>query len=317
MAKFRVGKVFEKGGLTITMIVIAVFLTIYTKGLFLSPRNIINIIVQSSLTGIVAIGMTFVILTAGIDLSVSGTAILCSIVGAMLLRSGFIWGFVLLIMLLLGAFVGLINGLAITKLRMVPFVTTLALLNITRGVAKTISNAETIIIDNNIHSIFGQGRVAGIPVSVIMLIVFAVAGYIILNYSKFGRRIYAVGGNERAAWLAGIKTNQIVTTAYVISGLCAAFGAILLTSQLMSAQSTIATGLELDAIAACVIGGTSLFGGEGGIIGTVLGAIVISMINIGLNLMGVSPFIQEIAKGAIILIVIAIDAVRRTRAENV
>jgi ribose/xylose/arabinose/galactoside ABC-type transport system permease subunit len=310
--KIRSNAILEKGGLGLTLVVIAIVLTALTHGLFITTSNILNILVQSSLTGIVSIGMTFVILTSGIDLSVSGVTVFCSLVGAMLMTGGFGWIPSLLIMLLLGSFIGLINGIAITKLKMVPFVTTLALMNITRGLGKTISNGKTIFGLPPQHAVFGQASVLGIPVAIIILLLFTLAGYIILNYTSFGRMVYAIGGNERAAWLAGIRTDKIVTITYVISGLCAAFGAILITSRLMSASSSIAVGLELDAVAACVIGGTSLFGGEGGIIGTILGAIAISMINNGLNLLGVTPFVQEIAKGIIIFIVIAIDAIRRT-----
>jgi len=318
---FRTTAIFEKSGLLITMIVVAVLLSIFTKGLYLSPRNIINIFVQSSLTGIVAIGMTFVIITAGIDLSVAGTAVLSAVALGMILQNvakdNFIlWILVLISIMVMGAFIGLINGVSITALKMVPFVTTLALLNVTRGLAKTISNAATIIIVNNYHEVFGLGKVWVIPASVIMLAVVAAIGFILLNKTRFGREIYAVGGNPRAAWLAGINTGRVIALAYVISGLCASIGGILITSQLMGANCQIGIGLELDAIAACVIGGTSLMGGEGGIGGTILGAVVMSMINIGLNLLGVSPFLQEFAKGVVIFIVVALDAVRRTNAKK-
>lgn len=318
---FRTTAIFEKSGLLITMIAVAVLLSIFTKGLYLSPRNIINIFVQSSLVGIVAIGMTFVIITAGIDLSVAGTAVLSAVgIGMILQRlpkdSLIGWLLALIFIIVIGAIIGLINGVSITVIKMVPFVTTLALLNVTKGIAKTISNAATIIIDNNYHSVFGLGKVFGIPVSIIMLLIIAVIGFILLNKTRFGREIYAVGGNPKAAWLAGIGTGRVIALAYVISGICAAIGGILITSQLMGANCQIGVGLELDAIAACVIGGTSLMGGEGGIGGTILGAVVMSMINIGLNLLGVSPFLQEFAKGVVIFIVVALDAIRRTNAKK-
>jgi ribose transport system permease protein len=327
LAKFKYSNLrnsaaFEKSGLALMMIVVAILLTILTHGLYLSGRNIINIFVQSSMSGMVAVGMTFVIITAGIDLSVAGNATLCAISASMILRQvapdNFImWLLVIILAILLGGLVGLINGMAVTVLKMVPFVTTLALLNITRGTAKTISNAQTIQIVNNYHSVFGMAKIGGVlPVSVIMLLVVATIGFILLNKTRFGREIYAVGGNEKAAWLAGINTKRVIATAYVISGICASLAGVLITSQLMGCNSQIGTNMELDAIAACVIGGTSLMGGEGGIVGTVMGAIVIAMINIGLNLTGVSPFAQEIAKGGVIFSVVALDAIRRTNAKK-
>jgi ribose transport system permease protein len=316
-SNFRNTAVFEKSGLAITMIVVAVLLSIFTGGLYLSGPNIINIFRQSALNGIVAIGMTFVIITAGIDLSVAGTVVLSAVSTAMLLetvpKDSFIsWLLILCFIIVVGAFIGFLNGISITGIKMVPFVTTLALANITRGFAKTISNAATLPIDNNFHSVFGMGTVLAIPVSVIMLLVLATLGFILINKTRFGREVYAVGGNERAAWLAGINTGRVIIFVYVISGICASLAGILISSQLMSANCQIGTGMELDAIAACVIGGTSLMGGEGGIVGAIMGAIVISMINIGLNLLGVSPFVQEVAKGGVIFLVVALDAIRRT-----
>ncbi len=313
LANIEIKKLFEKFVLWSLLLLIVTFFSIATGGLFISPRNIINILVQSSLTGVVAIGMTFVILTGGIDLSVSGVAMFTAIFGAILMDKGFNWSLVLAAMLFTGVVFGLINGFAVTKLKMVPFVTTLAVLNISRGLGKLISNAQSIFIPTKVHAVFGQGKVLGLPVTIIILAAALLIAAVSLRYTRFGRKIYSVGGNTKAAWLAGIRTNRIILMVYVISGFCAAWGAILITSRLMSASTLIAQGLELDAIAACVIGGNSLFGGEGNVIGTVLGAILISIINIGLNLMGVSPFIQEIVKGLIIFFVIAIDASKSKR----
>lgn len=305
---FKLKKLFESFLLWILLLLLVLFFSIATGGLFISPRNILNILVQSTLTGVVAIGMTFVILTGGIDLSVSGIVMFTSILGAILMAKGYSWAFVIAAMLSTGIIFGMLNGIAVTKFKMVPFVTTLAVLNITRGLGKLISNGQSIFIPTQIHSFFGQGKIFGLPVTIIILALALLSAAVSLRYTRFGRKIYSVGGNTKAAWLAGIRTDRIILIAYIISGFCAAWGAILITSRLMSASSLIAQGLELDAIAACVIGGTSLFGGEGDVIGTVLGAILISIINIGLNLMGVSPFIQEIVKGLIIFFVIAIDA---------
>jgi ribose/xylose/arabinose/galactoside ABC-type transport system permease subunit len=307
----------EKGTLFIIIIVFVIVFSIASGGKYASPLNLVNILIAASLTGIVSIGMTFVILGAGIDLSVSGITVLTGVSGAMLIDSGKMnWLLACALMLAVGSLIGLINGLSITKLKMVPFVTTMAMMNITRGIARTMSNGKTINLPEEV-TFFGHGRIFGlIPVPVIMLALCLAAGLLILHRTTYGREVYATGGNRRAAWLAGLKSDRIIMLTYVVSGFFAALGAVLVISRLQSAAPTIGSGLELDAIAACVIGGTSLFGGEGGVGGTILGAILIAMINNGLNITGVTPFMQEIAKGLIIFVVIAIDAIKRSRKQE-
>jgi ribose/xylose/arabinose/galactoside ABC-type transport system permease subunit len=306
----------EKGTLFAAIIVFIVIFSITSGGKYASPLNLLNILVAASLTGIVAIGMTFVILGAGIDLSVSGITVLTGISGAMMIDSGVNWLLACLFMLILGSFIGLINGLSITKLKMVPFVTTMAMMNITRGIARTMSNGKTINLPEAV-TVFGHGRLFGfIPVPIIMLALSLLLGLLILIKTTFGREVYATGGNRRAAWLAGLNADRVIMFTYVASGFFASLGAVLVISRLQSAAPTIGTGLEMDCIAACVIGGTSLVGGVGGIGGTILGAILIAMINNGLNITGVTPFMQEIAKGLIIFIVVALDAAKRARKQE-
>jgi ribose/xylose/arabinose/galactoside ABC-type transport system permease subunit len=302
----------EKGTLFIIIVVFVIAFSIASGGKYASPLNLMNILIAASLTGIVSIGMTFVILGAGIDLSVSGITVLTGISGAMMIESGMYWLLACLLMLVLGAFIGLINGLSITKLKMVPFVTTMAMMNITRGIARTLSNGKTINLPIEV-TVFGHGRLLGLPIPIIMLTLSLLLGLAILLKTTYGREVYATGGNRRAAWLAGLKADRIIMFTYVASGFFAALGAVLVISRLQSAAPTMGANLELDCIAACVIGGTSLFGGEGGVGGTILGAILIAMINNGLNITGVTPFMQEIAKGLIIFFVIAIDAMKRSR----
>lgn len=307
--------VVEKGTLIIIMIIFIVGFSIASGGKYASLLNLVNIIIAASLTGIVAIGMTFVILGAGIDLSVAGIMVLTGISGAMLIDAGMHWLPAFLVMLIMGSFIGVLNGLSITKLKMVPFVTTMAMMNIARGIARTLSNGKTITLPEYI-TFFGQGRLFGIPVPILMLVISVAAGFIVLFRTSYGREVYACGGNRRAAWLAGLQSDRVIMLTYVISGFFAALGAVLNISRLQSAAPTMGQNLELDCIAACVIGGTSLFGGEGGIGGTILGAILISMINNGLNITGVTPFMQEIAKGLIIFVVIAVDAAKRFRKQE-
>jgi ribose transport system permease protein len=306
----------EKGTLFFIMIIFVAVFSVASGGKYASPLNLTNILVAASLTGIVSIGMTFVILGAGIDLSVSGIAVLTGISGALMIESGMNWLLACLLMLVLGSFIGLINGLSITKLKMVPFVTTMAMMNIARGIARTLSNGKTINLPVEV-TVFGHGRLFGlIPVPIIMLLFSFLLGMLVLIKTTYGREVYATGGNPRAAWLAGLKSDRILMLTYVFSGFFAGLGAVLTISRLQSAAPTMGTGLELDSIAACVIGGTSLFGGEGSVGGTILGAILIAMINNGLNITGVTPFMQEIAKGLIIFVVIAIDAMKRSRKQE-
>jgi ribose/xylose/arabinose/galactoside ABC-type transport system permease subunit len=316
--KTRLSKraVLEKGTLFIIIILFIIIFSIATGGKYASSLNLMNILIAASLTGIVSIGMTFVILGAGIDLSVSGITVLTGISGALMIESGINWLGACFLMLVIGSCIGLINGLSITKLKMVPFVTTMAMMNITRGIARTISNGKTINLPEQI-TVFGLGKVFGrIPVPVIMLAVCLAIGLIVLQKTTYGREVYATGGNRRAAWLAGLKSDRIIMFTYVVSGFFASLGAVLVISRLQSASASIGSGLELDSIAACVIGGTSLAGGEGGVGGTILGAILIAMINNGLNITGVTPFMQEIAKGLIIFVVIAFDAIKRSRKQE-
>jgi ribose transport system permease protein len=306
----------EKGTLIIIMIVFVIVFSIASEGKYASIANLSNIIIAATLTGIVSIGMTFVILGAGIDLSVAGIMVLTGISGAILIDSGIQWLFACFVMVCIGAFIGLINGLSVTKLKMVPFVTTMAMMNIARGIARTLSNGKTITLPEQV-TILGQGRIFGmIPIPIVMLAASLAVGFVILLKTTYGREVYAAGGNRRAAWLAGLKSDRVIMLTYVISGFFAALGAVLNISRLQSAAPTMGQNLELDCIAACVIGGTSLFGGEGGVGGTILGAILISMINNGLNITGVTPFMQEIAKGLIIFVVIAIDAAKRSRKQE-
>jgi ribose/xylose/arabinose/galactoside ABC-type transport system permease subunit len=303
----------QKSALVILIVFIIIAFSIITKGLFISSSNISNILIQSALTGIVGVGMTFVLLTGGIDLSVSGNVVMTSLFLASFMKQGVGWIPSLLLALLISTLVGFINGLAISKIKMVPFVTTLAMSNITMGLGEIYSNGQTIYGLDARHEVFGQGHLLGIPVPIIMWAIVALIAYYILTYTSFGREVYAVGSNQKAAWMAGISTNVIILITYAIGGLTCGFGAILVTSQLMSASSTVAASLTLDAIAACVIGGTSLNGGVGSVGGTILGAIAMALINNGLNLVGASPFMQDVAKGVIIFIVVAVDAIQRNR----
>ncbi|MEA5013771.1 MAG: ABC transporter permease [Candidatus Limiplasma sp.] len=301
------------GGLTLLIVIICVFFSISTGGLFISGKNVTNILVSSALNGIVGIGMTFVLITGGIDLSVSGNVVTTSLIMAQLMKDGQPWIAVLLAGLCVSSLVGLINGISVGRFGMVAFVVTMAIGDITRGYGKLFTNGMTVYGFPEIHGLFNRSLFGVIPGPVIMMLVIALVAFYVLRYTSYGRKLYAVGGNSNAAWMAGMKTTGIVMAAYVVSGFLCGWGAILMTSKLMSASSTIASTLGMDAIASCVLGGTSLSGGVGSVSGTIMGAIAIAMISNGLNIMGVTPFAQEICKGVIIFIVVALDAYQKRK----
>jgi ribose/xylose/arabinose/galactoside ABC-type transport system permease subunit len=277
---------------------------------FLSSGNIANVARQASIVGILGIGMTFVILTAGIDLSVGSILGLVAIGFAALASGGVPWPLAIVVAIAGGAAIGAVNGLGITKGRLQPFIMTLGMLVVARGVTMTFSDGRPIALGAVARELgwLGNGSVLGvpgafpgIPVPVLLFAAMAAAAWFTLRYTPFGRYVYAVGDNPEAARLSGIPTDRVIFSVYVISGMCAAVAALIVVTRLTAAEPTMGTGAELDAIAIVVIGGTSLFGGEGGIGGTLVGAAIVAAVNNLLNLLGVSPFSQQIVKGLIIL----------------
>jgi ribose/xylose/arabinose/galactoside ABC-type transport system permease subunit len=275
---------------------------------FLTFTNIRNVFLQSAMLGVVAVGMTFVILTGGIDLSVGMVLSLCSVVAAMLFDNGrgYPLPIVILATLALGAAIGAINGGVIIWRGVAPFIVTLAMMAIASGAALTVSNGRPIGGITGTYAWIGAGQIGPVPVPVLIMIVTFIVGAVVLRFTPYGRGVYAVGGNEQAARLSGIPVNRVKLLTYLISGFCAGLGAIIFSARVTVGDPWAGRSLELDAIAAVVIGGTSLFGGIGALWGTFLGTLIILMINNLLNLMNVSPYAQGIAKGLIILIAIAI-----------
>ena len=276
---------------------------------FLTTANIFNVLRQVSISALIAFGMTFIILTGGIDLSVGSTLALTGAVAASLLSSGYDPILAIFIALLLGAILGAFNGLIITKGKVAPFIATLATMTMYRGATLVYTDGKPVsgLGDALSFQMLGKGYFLGIPVPVVtMAIAFAVL-YFILHKTTFGRRIYSVGGNEEASRLSGISVDRVKIAAYSITGFLAALSALILTSRLNSAQPTAGTSYELDAIAAVVLGGTSLNGGKGWIFGTLVGALIIGVLNNGMNLIGISSFFQQVVKGAVILIAVLLD----------
>jgi ribose/xylose/arabinose/galactoside ABC-type transport system permease subunit len=268
---------------------------------FLSPVNLMNVFRQVAIVGVLGIGMTFVILTAGIDLSVGATLALSAVLLAGTLEgSGNMW-LAMLVALVAGTAVGFANGLGVTLGRVQAFVMTLGMLGIARSLAFLYTGGEPIPVLDMRFLQFGIGYVWRIPIPAIIFIVILLVAAFVLHYTPFGRAVYAIGSNEEAARLSGIEVGRVKTAVYMISGFTAAVGAIMYCSQFASAPAIAGEGYELDAIAAVVVGGTSLFGGQGGVVGTFLGALIIGILSNVLNLTGVSPFAQPLAKGALII----------------
>lgn len=307
-------RLMSRNGVVVIFLAITLLVALLTGGQSLKSSNIMNILTQTTTTGLMAIGMSLVIIDRGIDLSVGGVAALSSAIGAICMtRLAVPWEICVAVILAIGAAVGLVNGLAIAVLRMPPFICTMATLQMSRGMAHFILGGTTVFGLPQRHAVFGQGRILGFPVSVLILAAACVAAAVLLRYSRFGRELYAMGGNPRAAWIAGINVIKNRMLIYVMSGVLAAVAALIITSRIMCAQVTIGNGSELDAIAAAVIGGVSMAGGEGNVVGAVIGALVIVIINNGLNLLGVSPYIQTAIRGLVIFVAIAADVIRRRK----
>jgi ribose transport system permease protein len=301
-------------GLIWVLLAMCVVATIVSPA-FLNGFNMINVARQVALFGIVSVGMTFVILTAGIDLSVGSIVAVVAVVSAMLLDDGTAIVLVIAAGLALGAVMGAINGIGITLGRVPPFIMTLGTMVMGRGLAMTISGGHPIHFREEAESFawLGQGSLLGLPVPVWVFAAVCAAALFVLRLTAFGRNIYAVGSNTEAARLAGISVRLTVFGVYLISGLLSALTALIFVSRLTVGEPVAGVGLELEAIAITVIGGTSLFGGEGGVIGTILGAAIIAVLANILNLFGVSPFTQQIVKGAIIVAAVLFEMHRRRR----
>ncbi len=278
---------------------------------FLTLSNVLNVLRQTSINSIIAAGMTFVILTGGIDLSVGSTLAFSGAVAAMLISNGFSPVIAIIAALAVGALIGILNGLIISKGKLQPFIVTLATMTIFRGATLVFTKGRPISAgyeaNAELFSKVGNGYFLGIPIPIYIMVMIFGIGYFILKKTTIGRYVYAVGGNEEASKLSGVNTSKIKTMAYGISGMFAALAGIIITARLSSAQPTAGSGYELDAIAAVVLGGTSLAGGIGSIMGTVTGALIIGILNNALNLMNVSSYYQLLIKGLVILIAVLID----------
>lgn len=291
-------------GLILLFIVIAAL-----NDRFISPSNLSNLLRQVSINALISFGMTFVILTGGIDLSVGSILALSSALLANMITSGMNPEMAVIVAAVIGLGLGAVNGIIVAYGKVAPFIATLATMTIYRGATLVYTNGNPIsgLSDDPIFMGLGQGDIAGVPVPAILMLIAFLVLLFILNKTPLGRQTYAVGGNEKVSFIAGIKINRVKIVSYAITGLLCALAGAVLTSRLNSAQPTAGMGYELDAIAAVVLGGTSLSGGKGRITGTLIGALIIGTLNNGLNILNVSSFYQQVVKGIVILLAVLMD----------
>ncbi|CBH22527.1 D-ribose transporter subunit; membrane component of ABC superfamily [Acetoanaerobium sticklandii] len=306
MKKIDISKFQSLIGLIVFSVIVA-----FINSRFMTTSNILNILRQTSINAVIATGMTFVILTGGIDLSVGSILGFSGAVAAMMLASGVDSLIAIPTALVVGLIAGGLNGVLISKGKLQPFIVTLATMTMLRGATLVFTDGKPIgtgfEANSKLFAWFGNGYVLGIPVPIIVIIVTFLVALFVLTQTKIGRYVYALGGNEEATKLSGISTDKVKIFVYAISGMMAALAGIIITSRLSSAQPTAGSGYELDAIAAVVLGGTSLAGGTGTIVGTMIGALIIGVLNNALNLMDVSSYFQMLAKGSVILLAVLLD----------
>ena len=302
---------YRRYGVLLSFIIIFSVLSLTTPG-FLSLSNLTTVLRQISINGILAVGVTFVIITGGIDLSLGSTVALAGVTAALFARQG---GDALILPLIAGIttglVVGLVNGLIVTRGKVAPFIVTLGMMTILRGTALVVSDGRPVSNLSNAFNAIGGGDLMGIPIPILVFLAVVVVSHVILDRTVIGRYVYATGGNEKAAYASGVDTDRVKMFVYVICGAFAGLAGIVLASRINTGQPNAGVSFELDAIAAAVIGGTNLSGGIGKVTGTVLGVLIIGIINNGLDLLNVTSYYQQIIKGVIIIGAVLIDRNKR------
>jgi len=295
----------ESGGLMVLLVAVGA-LTLFSEE-FLTGSNLSNLARQVAIFGIIAVGQLLVILTSGIDLSVGSVLGLSGAVTAQLLVAGWPMPIALLVGILLGSVLGIVNGLLVTEAKLPPFIATLGMLGIARGAVLVITDAKTVQPLPEGFQTLANGTVVGIPNLLLVAVVVTVLVHFVLTRTVFGRYIYAVGSNPESARLAGVPVKLVIISVYAISASLAGLGGVLLTSRLGAGIPTAGTGFELNAIAACVIGGASLFGAKGSALGAATGALIMGVLNNGGNLLAINAFYLQIAIGVLILVAVGFD----------
>lgn len=296
--------------------VLAALILIIIVGSLLSPKfptmnNMMSILRSIACNALCAFGMTFVILTGNIDLSVGSFMSLCGCLTSLLIaKSGLDTGSAIALSLLVGVAFGALNGFLVTTMSLPAFIATLATMNMLRGISYLLTNGRPVVFTNDIFPKIGAGFIGPIPLPALYMLAAFLVLWVLLNRTRFGRKIYAVGGNITSARYSGVNTNRILLLVFMLSGLLSAFSGVILISRLGSGQPTIGNGAELDAIAACVVGGVSMKGGSGTLFGTLIGCFIIGTFSNLLNLLGINSYVQLVIKGAIIVISVYIDILR-------
>jgi len=303
----RPARFFAKYGIFCAFALLAGALAVVSPS-FLTESNLVNVLRQSSVNGIIAVGMTLVIITAGIDLSVGSLLALAAVVAASLAHPGtHAWPIPILAGVAVGLAGGLLNGLLVAKKRLAPFIVTLGMMTAARGLALVYTSGRPVIGLSDSYRGIGGAAWVGVPVPILIFAAVVGLGIFALHFTRFGRYVFAVGGNELAAKVSGVDTDGVLIGVYALSGAMAGLAGIVLSSRVMSASPAMGEGYELDAIAAVVIGGTSLSGGIGSIAGTIAGVLIIGVMNNGLDMLNVSSYWQQVAKGLIIVAAVLLD----------
>ena len=307
---FDFAKWWDRVGILLILAALVIFMSIVAPN-FNRVDNLLNILRAISINAILAAGMTFVILTAGIDLSVGSTVAVAGVVAVLAAISGIPAPLAVLVGMGTGALCGLVSGALTAYLALAPFIVTLGMMTLLRGLAYTLTEGRPIVSSDLSFKVLGSGYWFGIPIPVYVMAVVYLVAWFLLERTSYGRHVYAVGGNPKAARLAGVKVERIVASVYVIAGICAGIAGIIFAARVISAQPTAGEGYELDAIAAVVLGGTSLAGGRGRIIGTLIGSAILGVLTTGLILLNVPFFTQLLVKGAVIIFAVAIDSLKQ------
>ena len=323
----RLGYILRIAGAAAVLIALVVIVDVASHGAFLQPSNIVRVLRQITYNCILGVGQTFVIITAGIDLSVGSLVALTGVVAALFANSMHLSGFpliaaTLLVAVAVGALAGWVNALPVVKLNLPPFITTLAMLEMALGASFILSHGRPVALQSTdfqntgigsfLGSVTAAAHLPSIPIPVIWMLVVIVAASVLLQRTRFGRYVFAIGGNEEAARLAGINVGRVKTLVYVISGVCAAIVGFLYMALFSSGSPQTGTGDELlESIAAVVVGGTSLTGGRGSIVGTFFGALLIGVLYNAMNLLGVDSYLQKVLLGAVILAAVVLDELRK------
>lgn len=304
----------SNGGIIIGLLLICILLTIVTDSFF-TVRNISNIMRQITVNVILACGMTMVILIGGIDLSVGSViAISGCLCCGLITNNGLPSLLAIPIAVAAGTLVGIFNGYVISRTDIPPFIITLAMMNIGRGFARIYTDSTTILVDDELFTFIGSGKIfGGVPIHfVYMIVVIVIAGFVI-NRTKLGRNIFAVGDNRQAAVYSGIKAKKVTMTVYIIMGVLASLAGIISSARTFSAQFNVGEGTEMDAISAVVLGGTSMTGGVGHLSGTIIGCLVIGVLNNGMNIMGIDSSWQYVVKGVVVLTAVFVDYIKKKK----